>query len=896
VRRTKSLSVLSIVVIWGCQNAGPEEEDADPDEVEDTVIALRSGDVDTRAPGAIPDELRDDATDRVLVQFPGPPTAEQIAALGQLGTIYAYLPTNAYLVRLGAEQRRTTNVLAGIGASWSGPYHPAYKIAPSVGTAIASASAQPRVMMVQVFPDADLAKVRADIAALGYRIVGEGMGQRFGRIRVIASPAELARGRDELARNRDVFWIDVERRIQLLNDTTIFVGQSGVNGTTTPIFDHGIHGEGQIVGVLDTGIDPDMCYFRDPARGLPAQNPCNGGTSIDAAQRKILAVDFLFQNDCDGGVANDEWDDHSHGTHVAGTIAGDNFANVIGHDAGDGMAPAAKLVVQDGGFGTDDCADLPGIGCPVVDLNPLFEQAFKQGARIHSNSWGDNENAEVQNNYSAGSQDVDEFMFAHKDFQIFFAAGNSGPGAGSVGSPATAKSVLSIGATRRGVNANEMAFFSSCGPTDDNRIKPDITIPGAGIISASSDFNVTTNNCGTFSSSGTSMATPAAAGFGALVRQYYVDGFFPTGTKVPANGFTPSSALIRATMISSAREMTINAGNIPNNCQGWGRILLDDALAFSGETRKLVAVDEANGFPSGGAGMIYKYELQVSSSAEPLKVTLAWTDFPSTPAAAIHLVNDLDVTVTGPGGTFLGNVFSGGASTTGGSADRRNTIEQVLLRNPPTGTYTVTVRAQNVPSGPQPFALVATGAVTAGAQTTTVFADNFESFRGWKMNPDGTDTATDGQWVRGNPTSTSSNGPKQLGTTNSGLNDLVTGRTKGESAGSNDLDGGTSTVQSPTIALPATGNLQLTFAWYFAHSDNSSSSDFFRIEVLGSPNATVVEEIGSASDDDAAWELETFDLSPWKGQTIRLRITARDGGSNSLVEAAVDDVMVLRQP
>src|SRR4029453_13314788 len=95
--------------------------------------------------------------------------------------------------------------------------------------------------------------------------------------------------------------------------------------------------------------------------------------------------------------------------------------------------------------------------------------------------------------------------------------------------------------------------------------------------------------------------------------------------------------------------------------------------------------------------------------AEPFKVTAAWTDFPSTPAASVNLANDLDLIVTGPTGTvWRGNVFPGGQSATGGSADRRNTLEQVLLLTPATGTYTVTVRSFTVPSGPQPFALVVT--------------------------------------------------------------------------------------------------------------------------------------------------------------------------------------------
>src|SRR5688572_33351180 len=86
------------------------------------------------------------------------------------------------------------------------------------------------------------------------------------------------------------------------------------------------------------------------------------------------------------------------------------------------------------------------------------------------------------------------------------------------------------------------------------------------------------------------------------------------------------------------------------------------------------------GFTTGAS---QSWSFAVNSSAEPLKVTLAWTDFPSTPAASINLVNDLDLEVSGPTGTlWRGNVFSGGLSATGGTADRRNTLEQVLLNSP----------------------------------------------------------------------------------------------------------------------------------------------------------------------------------------------------------------------
>jgi Subtilase family len=690
-----------------------------------TAISLSSGVIDTskRLP-EIPEALRvrpEDAVEDeiVLVKFPAPPTARQIEALRKASLrVYAYLPYYTYLVKLPTGKRDAAS-LAKIGASWAGPYQPLYKISPAIaGVAGGDAKREAaqgdyRPVMIQVYPDADLGEVTRKMRDLGIQgIAGAKRNPFFSRVRLLLTPSEIAALREPLAGMRDVFWIDLEGRKTLLNDTTIWVGQSGLSGgMTTPIFSQGIFGEGQTVGIIDTGIDADACYFRDTARGLPPTNLCNGGTVVNTSQRKVIAVDFLASSECSGGIASTEWDTQNHGTHVAGTVAGDNFAHLLTHDGGDGMAPGAKLVIQDAGFKTDNCGDLPGIGCPVVDLNPIFQQAYTQGARIHTNSWGDNENATVQNNYSAASQDVDEFMWNHKDDLIFFAAGNSGPGTGSVGSPSTAKSAVSVGATLRGTSANSMASFSSCGPTKDGRIKPEITVPGSNIVSARNDGSITSNNCSTTTMSGTSMASPGAAGFAALVRQYYTDGWYPTGNKVSANGFTPSGALLRATLVNSAVNMTGTTA-IPANCQGWGRVLLENALYFTGQTRKLWIKDDAAGFNTGSTNEDRTFTFTVGTG-ESLKATLAWTDFPSTPAASVNINNDLDLIVTGPTGTvWRGNVFSGGNSATGGTADRKNTLEQVLLATPAAGTYTVTVRSFNVPNGPQPYALVVTGNVT----------------------------------------------------------------------------------------------------------------------------------------------------------------------------------------
>src|SRR6185436_6115368 len=326
----------------------------------------------------------------------------------------------------------------------------------------------------------------------------------------------------------------------------------------------------------------------------------------------------------------------------------------------------------------------------------------------------------------------------------------------------------------------------------------------------------------------------------------------------------------------------------------------DNALYFNGQTRKLWVKDNAAAFNTGSTNEDRAFTFSVTAG-ESFKATLAWTDFPSTPAAGSNLVNDLDLIVTGPTGTiWRGNVFSGGASATGGAADRRNTLEQVLLASPAAGVYTVTVRSFNIPSGPQPFALVISGnAVEGGAPPpppVTIFSDNFETDLGWTRNPLGTDMATTGLWERGNPEDTNSSGAKQLGTTVSGVNDLVTGRLAGAAAGDFDVDGGTTTMQSPAITLPSTGALTLSFSYYLAHGSNASSADFLRVQVVGSTTATVFERLGAAANVNGAWATATANLAAFAGQTVRIRILAADASTASLVEAGVDDVTVVQQP
>ena len=160
---------------------------------------------------------------------------------------------------------------------------------------------------------------------------------------------------------------------------------------------------------------------------------------------------------------------------------------------------------------------------------------------------------------------------------------------------------MSVGATENGAGAENVASFSSNGPTADGRIKPTVTAPGVAIISADSDGLKNSNNSGTIAMSGTSMGTPTTAGAAALVRQYYIEGFYPSGTAGSADAFTPSAALVKATLINSGQNMSGNYTDavIPSTGQGWGRINLSNTLTFSGDTKTLTIVDEATGLATG---------------------------------------------------------------------------------------------------------------------------------------------------------------------------------------------------------------------------------------------------------------------------------------------------------
>ncbi|MEO8428956.1 MAG: choice-of-anchor J domain-containing protein, partial [Verrucomicrobiota bacterium] len=192
---------------------------------------------------------------------------------------------------------------------------------------------------------------------------------------------------------------------------------------------------------------------------------------------------------------------------------------------------------------------------------------------------------------------------------------------------------------------------------------------------------------------------------------------------------TPSPALVKAALINSAVDMDNADGtdSVPNFDEGWGRV---DLTQIIGSTRRYEFVDQTELLST---AQIYEKSIVLGSSAQPLKITLTYTDVPGLPAAIPALVNDLDLEVIAPDGKlYRGNQFIDGESIDGGDVgDNINNVEAVHLVEPLPGEYLVRVRARNVvedihqAASAQPqqdFALVVSGDLPASG-TGVLFFD-----------------------------------------------------------------------------------------------------------------------------------------------------------------------------
>ncbi|MBV9789577.1 MAG: S8 family serine peptidase, partial [Chloroflexi bacterium] len=334
---------------------------------------------------AVLDALAAASSSHAIVQFRGPITPADQAALAATGVeILEYVPEYAYLIHGDPAAIIAATRLPQLYAH--APFTPADKLSPSLLSALTRGDTVVGQLHIVGWPG-DRGELERDLRSAAVNATGA------------ASADTLVR----LARLSAVRWIEPEGRPRILNDaarTIMHVDQVWQQRK--------LYGTGQIIAVTDSGLDT----------GNPAT------LSPDFAGR-LVATHVLS----DGGDIEDE---HGHGTHVAGSVGGSGVQSganpALRQYAGSfaGVAPEARLVIQ--AFEALPSGEVVGLD---PDYYQLFQQAYNDGARLHTDSWGDAtgpaSDPEAQfGGYPYGSQRVDQFMWDHPDMTIFFAAGNSG--------------------------------------------------------------------------------------------------------------------------------------------------------------------------------------------------------------------------------------------------------------------------------------------------------------------------------------------------------------------------------------------------------------------------------------------------------------------------------------
>ena len=360
-----------------------------------------------------------------------------------------------------------------------------------------------------------------------------------------------------------------------------------------------------------------------------------------------------------------------HATHVAGIIG----AHGVNPKA-KGMAPDTNIYsfsFNDGSFGE-----------MAVYIYNRYDILFS------NHSYGYNDMMQL-GKYDAEAVKQDRAVYQNPYLNIFEAAGNDGadaayPAYGKIKGPANSKNILTIGALN--INCAINAEFSSNGPVKDGRIKPDLCVRGEGIYStfSQSDDDYMWMN-------GTSMATPAATGMALLLNQEY---------KRVTGGYDIRHDILKSALINSA----IDKGRVgPDYDTGFGMINIEGAV----KTISSLKSDSPRLFiDSVVEGEEKSYPFYFKNGGD-FKATLVWVDPAGSPSASSSLVDDLDmVLVDERGNRYYPWSLDPSNPTQPAKQDRENhvdNIEQIVVKDLPSGRYTLKIKGSVVVKSRQDFAV-----------------------------------------------------------------------------------------------------------------------------------------------------------------------------------------------
>lgn len=605
-------------------------------------IFFKSGTIDTvTTPEFMKDAEfqyhRSDSTDNIhlfLVHVIDPASC---SVLGSRHHWTQYIPENTWIVRSTPLEMTTLRQNEPL-IDWIGYYRPRYKTAKH--------TAARDVAAITVFVDEGIAR---NSASQRHR----DMEWKFNSTK-IKPHGKQKQIMETMARDPDVIFVDALGSLK----HTVLHARTVLYGASTPSFT----GASQIIGIADTGMDI-------------AHEAYGGGSAIESY--------FAHAN---------SQDEDGHGTHTTTSCIG-RTGTVPGTASG---SRVAFIDIESGGV-----IDLPG-----DNLSDMMIYAYNHGARIFSFSFGTD-----YCTYDSYAEELDLFVSHYPDMTVFVSAGNEGPATKTLSSLANSKNTIAVGSTRTtvagfvraldyydppvsaeeknaakiayetqdGWSADTVSWFSSRGPTADNRQKPDIVGPGEGIVAAK-------KGGGLVAMQGTSMSTPQVAGVAALVREYLIN---EKGMGNPSAALMKCVLLLLTDDVSRACDNAYDSSSLvpaTASAKGFGRL-----------NYNLLNTMRLTLLPGGTLERVTDTARICYTVSSSVEVILSWTDPPPTMSGGRALVNDLDLTAT----------YCGSSTRIASSFSRVDNVERISVDITGEKCVCFNVGVYSLPRVPQTYAWAA---------------------------------------------------------------------------------------------------------------------------------------------------------------------------------------------